>query len=110
MEVIDKGKSCNCDVKKKEIGRVAPEERDEIKELFERKNGLVELVKSLTSLSKDDLENNSLYDKLTSDMGKVSIKFQSWWDRMSKKYSWENSAGYKWEIDFDTCKIFLVKQ
>jgi len=110
MEVINKGKGCNCSVQKEEIGRVTPLERDEIKELFERKNGLVELSRSLTSLSKEELENSSLYDKLTSDMGKVNIKFQGWWDKMSRKYSWENIAGYKWEIDFDECKIYLVKQ
>jgi CXXX repeat modification system protein len=95
---------------KKEIGFVTQEERDEIKELFERKNGLNELTKSLLTLKKEELENNYLYEKLTKDMGQVSLKFQNWWDKMSRKYNWENLPGFRWEIDFDTCKIYIVKQ
>jgi CXXX repeat modification system protein len=95
---------------KKEIGTVAPDERDEIRELFERKNGLVELAKSLAGLSKEELDGSPLFDKITRDMGQVNIRFQDWWDRMSQKYKWENQQGFKWEISFDTCKIFLMKQ
>jgi CXXX repeat modification system protein len=94
---------------KKEIGTVTPEERDEIKDLFERKNGLNELAKSLAGLKKEELDNSYLYEKLTRDMGQVSTKFQGWWDKMSQKYQWENIPGYHWEINFDTCKIYLMK-
>ena len=34
---------------KKEVGRVTEEERDEIQQLFERRNGLTELAKILTA-------------------------------------------------------------
>ena len=95
---------------KKEIGYVTPDERDIIKELFERKNGLIELTKSLINIKKEELENSYLYEKLTKDMGKVTIEFQEWWDKMRKKYEWDNLSGYRWEIDFETCKIYLVKE
>lgn len=84
------------------VGQVTPEERDEIQTLFERRNGLNELAKILTS------ENSELYEKLVKDMGETSTKFQNWWNRMSHKYEWESKDNGNWEIDFDTCNIFLV--
>ena len=95
---------------RKEVGKVTPEERDEIKSLFERKNGITELTRSLINVPKSELDNSYLYDKLISDMGKVSSLFQKWWDTKSAKYKWESAPGYRWEIDFDSCKIFIKKQ
>lgn len=87
---------------KTEVGKVTPTERDEILTLFERKNGLIELAKILTQ------ENCALYNKLVADMGVTSTKFQAWWDRMGNKYQWEGADNGNWEIDFETCKIYLV--
>ena len=87
---------------KKPIGLVTPEERNEIQTLFERRNGLNELAKILTS------DNEVLYEKLVKDMGETSTKFQNWWNRMASKYKWEGTENGNWEIDFDTCEIFLV--
>lgn len=87
---------------KKEIGRVAPEERDEIQTLFERRNGLTELAKILT------VENAELYEKLVKDMGETSTKFQNWWDTMAAKYQWESHPEGHWEVDFNDGAIFLV--
>lgn len=84
------------------VGRVTPEERDEIQTLFERRNGLNELAKILTS------DNTELYEKLVKDMGETNTKFQSWWNRMSRKYQWESTENGNWEINFDSCEIFLV--
>lgn len=84
------------------VGQVTPEERDEIQMLFERRNGLNELAKILTS------DNAELYEKLVKDMGETSTKFQNWWTRMSQKYQWESSEDGNWEINFDTCEIFLT--
>ena len=86
---------------KKEIGSVTTEERDEIQALFERRNGLNELAKILTS------ENTELYERLIKDMGDTSTKFQNWWNQMGKKYQWESSDNGNWEIDFNDCKIYL---
>ena len=87
---------------KKLVGQVAPEERTKIQALFERRNGLNELAKILTA------ENAELYEKLVKDLGETSTKFQKWWDDMAAKYQWESAEGGNWEINFDTCEIYLV--
>ncbi len=87
---------------KKKVGQVAMDEKDEIQMLFERRNGLNELAKILTA------DNAALYEKLVKDMGETQAKFQGWWDRMAAKYQWESQEGGNWEINFDTCDIYLV--
>lgn len=87
---------------KKEIGYILPEERDEIKSLFERRNGLIELAKILTP------DNAILYEKLVRDMGETTTKFQSWWNEMAVKYQWKSIDNGSWEVDFDNCKIYLI--
>lgn len=87
---------------KKLVGRVTEEEKNEIQTLFERRNGLNELAKILTP------ENETLYEKLVKDMGDTGAKFQNWWDRMGEKYQWESIEGGNWEINFETCDIYLV--
>jgi CXXX repeat modification system protein len=87
---------------RKVVGQVTIEERNEIQQLFERRNGLNELAKILTA------DNHELYEKLVKDMGETGTKFQSWWDRMGEKYQWESIEGGNWEINFDTCEIYLV--
>ena len=89
---------------RKIVGQVTPEEKNEIQTLFERRNGLNELAKILTP------DNSELYEKLVKDMGETGTKFQSWWDRMSQKYQWESAADGNWEINFETCEIYLVIQ
>ena len=84
------------------VGQVTPEERDEIQTLFERRNGLNELSQILTA------ENEALYEKLVKDLGETGAKFQNWWNRMGEKYNWESVEGGNWEINFETCEIFLV--
>jgi len=87
---------------KKLVGQVSESERDEIRQLFERRNGLNELAKILTA------DNANLYEKLISDMGETSSRFQKWWDTNAAKYQWESADNGNWEIDFNTCEIFLV--
>lgn len=89
---------------KKIIGRVTEEEKNEVQALFERRNGLNELSKILT------VENEALYEKLVKDLGEIGTKFQNWWNRMGEKYNWESVVGGNWEIDFDTCNIYLVTE
>ena len=64
---------------KKKVGQVTPEEKNEIQQLFERRNGLNELAKILNA------DNTELYEKLVKDMGETGTKFQNWWDRMAQK-------------------------
>lgn len=87
---------------KKLVGQVTVEEKNTILTLFERRNGLNELAKILTA------DNGDLYEKLVKDMGETGTKFQSWWTEMSQKYNWESCEGGNWEINFETCEIFLV--
>lgn len=86
---------------KTKVGQVTAEERDEIQHLFERRNGLNELAKILTP------DNNELYEKLVKDMGETGTKFQNWWDRMAAQYQWRGTETGHWEINFETCEIFL---
>ena len=87
---------------KKVVGQVTEEEKNEIQALFERRNGLNELAKILTS------DNAELYERLVKDMGETGTKFQNWWDSMAQKYQWESVEGGNWEINFSTCEILLV--
>ena len=91
-------------MERKLVGQVTVEEKNEIQTLFERRNGLSELAKILTP------DNAELYEKLVKDMGETSTKFQRWWDEKAQKYNWESIANGNWEINFDTCEIFLVDQ
>lgn len=87
---------------KKIVGQVTIEEKNEILSLFERRNGLTELAKILS------IDNESLYEKLIKDMGETNTRFQKWWDTMAAKYQWEKIDNGNWEINFDTCDIYLV--
>ena len=87
---------------KKKVGQVTPEEKNEIQQLFERRNGLNELAKILSA------DNTELYEKLVKDMGDTGTKFQGWWDRMAQKYQWESAENGNWEINFETNEIYLV--
>ena len=89
---------------KKVVGQVSELEKREIQILFERRNGLNELAKILTA------DNTELYELLIKDLGETSIKFQKWWNQMSEKYQWESIDGGNWEIDFDTCEIYLITE
>lgn len=88
---------------KKVVGKVSESEKNEIQTLFERRNGLNELANILTA------DNEELYERLVKDLGETSVKFQKWWDEMSSKYQWESIDGGNWEINFDTCEIYLIK-
>ncbi len=87
---------------KKLVGKVTVEEKNEIQSLFERRNGLTELAKILSA------DNAELYEKLVKDMGETGTKFQQWWDSMAQKYNWEWNENGNWEINFETCEIFLI--
>lgn len=88
---------------KRKVGQVTVEEKNEIQTLFERRNGLNELAKILTA------DNEALYEKLVRDMGETGARFQNWWDCMAEKYQWESTENGNWEINFETCDIYLVE-
>ena len=86
------------------VGQVTVDEKNEIQTLFERRNGLNELAKIVSA------DNSELYEKLVKDMGETGTKFHNWWNRMADKYQWESAENGNWQIDFDTCEIFLVTE
>ena len=87
------------------IGKVTQAERDEIRGLFERKNGLSELFKTMTGMKADELASSPLYQKALDDMGKTTTLFDEWWNRMKEKYGWELKPKHHFVIDFDSCEI-----
>lgn len=85
---------------RKLVGQVTDTEKNEILQLFERRNGLTELAQIVK-------EDDSLYERLVMDMGQTATKFQNWWDTTAKKYNWESDPVGHWDIDFNTNEIYL---
>lgn len=85
----------------KPVGQVTPDEKLQIQRIFERKNGLSELAKVLTS------DNSELYEKIVKDMGETEVRFQQWWKDVSQKYQWESTPNGHWEINFNNGEIYL---
>lgn len=88
---------------KKLVGKVTEDERNEIRGLYGRKNGLNDIIKIVAA------DNDAIYQKIVADIADTTLKFQQWWNRMYEKYNWENVEGGNWEIDFETCEIYLVE-
>lgn len=91
-------------MEKKKVGVVSIEERDEIRKLYERHSSLSELAKIIT------VDNVALYEKVVCDLGETKAKFQDWWNKKSEKYKWESVENGRWQINFETCDIYLVIQ
>jgi CXXX repeat modification system protein len=86
------------------ISSLRDDEFKEIQELYEKKIALENLLKII------EPENDALKEKFISDYGFVLRKFQEWWTKTSKKYEWEQIAGFNWSIDFDNQEVFLVEE
>ena len=86
------------------IGKVSKEERDEIKSLHMRRSALLDLSQILTA------ENSELHKKLIEDLAEINANFHEWWVSKVKEHNWERSEKGRWQIDFNTCEIFLIQQ
>ena len=86
---------------KKLVGKVTPEQKDEIQALFERRNSLKELFLIVPK------DNQDLYERVVADMAQTQKKFDQWWADRAAEYQWEGRENGHWEINFDTCEIFL---
>lgn len=86
---------------RKVIGKVTSQERDQIRGMFERYNGLKELAKIIGA------DNDDLYDKVVNDLGHATTAMEDWWSSMAEKYDWESTPSGHWEIDFSNCNIIL---
>lgn len=91
-------------MEKKKVGIVTEEERDEIQKLFKRHSGLTDLAKIITA------DNVELYEKVVNDLGETNTTFQDWWNKKGEKYHWKSAENGRWQINFETCEIFLVTQ
>lgn len=91
------------------VGKVSPKERDEIRALFERRNGLIELVQSLSTDGSGMLDNTAFYEKVVADLGRTTTRAQQWWNAKARAYHWPGRRGWQWTIDFDTCDIHLMR-
>jgi CXXX repeat modification system protein len=89
------------------VGKVSARERDEMQAMFERRNGLIELVQSLAQNGGGILENTAFYEKVVADLGRTTTKSSQWWNEKSKAYGWPNKPGWQWSIDFETCQITM---
>ena len=92
------------------VGKVSPKERDEMQALFERKNGLLELIQSLSANGSNMLDNNAFYEKVVADLGRTTTRSRKWWDDKAKAYRWPGKPGWQWRIDFETCQISMTRQ
>ena len=91
------------------VGTVTEEEKNELLILFERKIGIEELAATLENDLLSTEKKEIMQDKMISELGKVTLNLQAWWDKMYEKYKWKSIEGYVWNIDFETCEIFLTK-
>ena len=89
---------------RKLVGEVSIEEKKEIKSIYMRRSALLDLSKILTA------GNSELYEKLVQDLGETNEKFQEWWSSKAKEHDWEGAENGRWQIDFNTCEIFLLEQ
>jgi CXXX repeat modification system protein len=94
---------------RKRVGQVSPKERDQIQRLFECRNGLGEMARALAGLGQAELTDNALYGRIRTEMGEVSTQFDAWWQQKAAEYGWESAPDAKWQIDFSTCAIYLVR-
>jgi CXXX repeat modification system protein len=86
------------------VGRVAPQERDTIRDIFRRKTSLGHVVAALSNLP----EQAQLHARAVNDMAQAITEFQQWWNTMARNYAWRSErACQQWRIDFETCEIFL---
>jgi CXXX repeat modification system protein len=92
------------------VGKVSARERDEMQTLFERKNGLLELVQSLAQNGPGMLDNTAFYEKVVADLGRTTTRSRQWWEEKAKAYGWPSKPGWQWSIDFESCRITMTEK
>ena len=96
-------------VEKKLVGRVTPEQRDEIRALFERWDSQKRRFQFFFPKENRDLsrEIQDIYDDMVISMEYMLLAIAQWWDDRGAEYQWEGRESGRWEINFDTCEVFL---
>ena len=80
----------------KSVGQVSEKEKNEVKDLFEKKVALENLIKIV------DVSNDTLYQKLMTDYKDVITLFNDWWDKTLQKQGLQNKII---SIDFNTNQL-----
>ena len=82
------------------VGKVTVEERDEIRNIYEKINALrnLQLI----------VEEENLYKKVEKDLQNVEKEFDEWWGEKARKYQWQSKDDASWIIDFSSNDIFLT--
>jgi CXXX repeat modification system protein len=89
---------------KKFVGSVTETEKQEIENLYNRKNSLAEMI-MLIDLK--EYKNDAIYERILEDMTVTSKKYSQWWQKKSEKYNWHKFEKGSWTLDFDTNKVYL---
>lgn len=90
---------------RKLIAKISEAERDEIRSLFERKGSLLELFQTFDG--EDNEQSNKLFNKVVNELSITNRAYKEWFTAKSTEHNWENVPGKSWQIDFDTCEVFL---
>ena len=86
------------------LGIITPEESENARKLLGRKDALKDLVQVIPIQGKSE---DSLYERIIEDMAETSLKIETWWKTMSKKYGWSYAASDRWYLNTESCEIFL---
>lgn len=78
------------------VGQVTEDEKNIILDLYEKKTALENLTRIINP------DNESMYNKMIKDYGKVVISFNDWWRTMQVKYNWPEAT---LRINFSTNEI-----
>ncbi len=84
------------------IGKVSIEECTELKNLIERKMGIIEFSKNASNM------DTELYEHMVVDLGNTEFLIKDWWSRMYASYKLETIPGTNTRIDFETGDIVAV--
>lgn len=81
------------------IGQVSQLEAQEIEPVVERLNGLKELLMIVID---DDVSK-----RIKDEISVLESGCDSWWNKMSMKYNWDQLNSFDWEIDIRNGNVWI---
>jgi len=84
---------------RKVVGMITEQEKVEIRNLYNHKTGLEELIPILD-------KNSDTYRKAVSDLKGTIQEYTSWWRTYAEKYHWEKGKK-EWTVIFKTNEIVI---
>ncbi len=89
------------------IGTVTEEERNDMRELYEKKMGLDDLPRSLESVVLSQETKKIIYEKIMIESQKIKTDAQAWLNKMYEKYHWKKEEVKDWHVNFETGELFF---